>query len=165
MGARALSHSGLGAGALRAGSIWTRSITTLIVAVGSSGDLICPGTCYTRPSRTWERIMRLLGLVAVLVGMSAVTMAGQSSHDPAPGVRQPGDEPFAQLRVEWARNLHDKHVDASVAEYTADGEFVQPDGSSVRGAAALKKLSETVTATYDSDLAFESHNLSIKDDR
>ncbi len=108
--------------------------------------------------------MRLLGLVAVLVGMSAVTMAGQSSHDPAPGVRPPGDEPFAQLRVEWARNLHDKHVDASVAEYTADGEFVQPDGSSVRGAAALKKLFETVTATYDSDLVFNSQALVVLGD-
>jgi peptidoglycan/xylan/chitin deacetylase (PgdA/CDA1 family) len=109
--------------------------------------------------------MRLIGWIVVCVAMSATTMAGQSSHDPAPA-GQPGvRDAFAQLRQEWARNLHDKHIDASVAEYTADGDFVQPDGTSVRGTAALKKLFEMVTATYDSDLAFESHNLLIKDDR
>jgi ketosteroid isomerase-like protein len=63
---------------------------------------------------------------------------------------------FARLRAEWSRNLHDKKIDASVAAYTADGEFIQPNGDRVRGTKALRDLYQTITTTYDSSLTFNS---------
>jgi ketosteroid isomerase-like protein len=66
---------------------------------------------------------------------------------------------IAQRRADWARNLHDKNIDAAVAEYATDAEFLQPDGSRIRGAAEIRKLYETITATYDSDLVFESQRI------
>jgi ketosteroid isomerase-like protein len=68
------------------------------------------------------------------------------------------------MREQWARNLHDKLIDASMAEYTADGEFVDPGGNRVRGTTALHKLFETVTAMYDSDLTFDSQRVEVSAD-
>lgn len=70
------------------------------------------------------------------------------------GLQSSGDDPFLRLRQDWARNLHEKHVDASVAEYAADAEFLQPDGQRVKGTDALRKLFENITKTFDSDLTF-----------
>jgi len=72
----------------------------------------------------------------------------------AMGLQSTGDDSFSRLRNEWARNLHDKHVDASVAEYAPDAEFLQPNGQRVKGTAALRQLFETITKTMDSDLTF-----------
>ncbi len=72
-----------------------------------------------------------------------------------------GDDGFAQLRADWARNLHERRVDASVAEYAADAEFIQPDGQRVKGTAALKQLYEMITQTFDSDLTFTSVRVEV----
>jgi ketosteroid isomerase-like protein len=71
-------------------------------------------------------------------------------------VMQTAPDTFGELREAWARNLHDKHIEASAAEYAADGEFLQPDGSRVKGTAALRHLFEMITRTFDSDLTFTS---------
>jgi ketosteroid isomerase-like protein len=63
---------------------------------------------------------------------------------------------FAPLREQWARNLHEKRIEASVAEYAADADFIDPTGNRVHGTAALRQLFQTITATYDSDLTFTS---------
>ena len=63
------------------------------------------------------------------------------------------------MRQQWARNLHDKRIDVSVGEYAPDAEFIQPDGMRVRGSDALRKLFETITTTFDSDLVFESQGV------
>src|ERR1700692_4260468 len=63
---------------------------------------------------------------------------------------------FAPLREQWARNLHEKRIEASVAEYTADADFIDPTGNRVHGTAALRQLFRTVTASFDSDLTFTS---------
>jgi len=95
--------------------------------------------------------------LAVGAMMSGMTVAmGQSSYQPAQGKTAESEKVFKQLREDWARNLREKHVDASVAEYAAEGEFIEPDGTRVRGAADLRKLYETVTHTFDSDLVFDS---------
>lgn len=70
------------------------------------------------------------------------------------GLQSTGDGTFLRLREEWARNLKEKRVEASVAEYSPDAEFLEPDGQRVKGAEALRQLFETVTMTLDSDLTF-----------
>lgn len=68
---------------------------------------------------------------------------------PAPG-------PFEGLRHQWAEDLHEKRIDDSVALYTSDAVFIQPDGSRVDGVAAIRKLFGQVTSTFDSTLTFSS---------
>lgn len=99
------------------------------------------------------RVWLVLGLTGFL-GLLAV---GQSSSPPSPAQGKPkANDTFAALRQQWAQNLHRKRIDAAVAEYTADAEFLDPSGERVAGAAALRSLFDTVTATFDSDLSFDS---------
>ncbi len=86
---------------------------------------------------------------------------GQSSYQPAPPTADRSAQVFKQLRQDWAHNLYEKQNDASVAEYTPDADFVQPDGAVIHGTAALHKLYEAITATYDSDLVFNSTHADI----
>jgi ketosteroid isomerase-like protein len=75
-----------------------------------------------------------------------------------------GDGAFAKLREDWAQNLHEKRVEASMAEYAADAEFLPPDGSRVKGKAALQELFEMVTKAFDSDLTFTSAHVEVSGD-
>lgn len=92
--------------------------------------------------------------------MFAAALAAQT---PQGGKRSPhaasSDAVFAELRQQWARNLHDKRIDMSVGEYAIDAEFIQPDGTRVRGSDALRKLFETITTTFDSNLVFDSQRV------
>lgn len=117
----------------------------------------------SKPGPSTDTFMRCCGLLTVAGLWMAACAFGQSSWTPDRTVAA-GTEVFAQLREDWARNLHDKKVDESVAEYTPDAEFVQPDGTVVRGAAAIKTLFETITATLDSDLVFDSKFVSVNGD-
>lgn len=74
-----------------------------------------------------------------------------------------GDE-FSALRQQWARNLHDKKVDASVAEYGEDADFIDPGGNRVHGQAAIRRLFQTITSTFDSDLVFTSQHTEVSGD-
>jgi peptidoglycan-N-acetylglucosamine deacetylase len=103
----------------------------------------------------------LAGLAALVF---ATATAAQSSHDPGHAAAPESAKIFANLRVEWARNLHDKKIDASVAEFAPDDEFIQPDGTRVQGKEALRKLYEMITATFDSDLIFDSHRVETSGD-
>jgi peptidoglycan/xylan/chitin deacetylase (PgdA/CDA1 family) len=102
------------------------------------------------PMRRW-----ITGTASLLIAASAFA---QSSWTPDQSVAGAG-KVFADLRTEWASNLRDKKVDACVAEFAPDAEFVQPDGSSVHGAEAIRKLYETITVAFDSDLVFDSKQL------
>lgn len=82
----------------------------------------------------------------------------------AMGLQSSGDDGFLRLREVWERNLREKHVDASVAEYAADAEFLQPDGQRVKGADALRKLFETITKIFDSDLTFTPQRIETSGD-
>jgi ketosteroid isomerase-like protein len=75
-----------------------------------------------------------------------------------------GHDEIAVLRNQWARNLHDKLVEASVAEYAADSDFIDPGGNRVHGTVALRKLFRTITDTYDSDLVFQSQRVETSGD-
>jgi peptidoglycan/xylan/chitin deacetylase (PgdA/CDA1 family) len=101
------------------------------------------------------------GLALILGAACAIVVSAQSSH-----LAYPDDakDPFAALRQQWARNLHHKRVDALVAEYTPDAEFINPDGSRVHGTADLRHLFETVTAMFDSDPVFDSKHVEVSGD-
>ena len=99
------------------------------------------------------------------LALTLETSPAQSSYQPATPAADQSAQIFRQLRQDWARNLHDKNIEASVAAFTPDADFVQPDGSVVHGAAALRKLYETIIATYDSDLAFTSDHTDIAADQ
>jgi peptidoglycan/xylan/chitin deacetylase (PgdA/CDA1 family) len=81
----------------------------------------------------------------------AISASAQSSYSPA---AEKQDAVFSRLRAEWAADLREKKVEASVALYAPDAEFDQPDGTAIRGADALRKLYVTVTSTYDSRILF-----------
>lgn len=101
-------------------------------------------------------------LMLALAACAGCLAAGQSSHAPYPMDDKPkGEGVFAPLREKWVGNLHDKKIDASVAQYEADGEFINPDGSSVRGTAALHRFFEMIAATYDSSLRFDSQRVEV----
>jgi peptidoglycan/xylan/chitin deacetylase (PgdA/CDA1 family) len=95
------------------------------------------------------------GVLIGLFGLALTQGRGQSSYEPdgvAPGSTA---DVFAPLREQWALNLHDKKIDAAMAAFAPDVEFVDP-GHDVHGIADLRKLYETITAAYDSDLIFHS---------
>ncbi|HKF48825.1 MAG TPA: DUF4440 domain-containing protein [Terracidiphilus sp.] len=71
---------------------------------------------------------------------------------------------FERLRAEWAQDLHQKQIEACVALYSPDAVFVQPDGSRVEGASAIREPFKTVTSTFDSDLAFSSKRVEVSGD-
>ncbi|WP_420237983.1 polysaccharide deacetylase family protein [Telmatobacter bradus] len=109
--------------------------------------------------------MRKFFLILVLV-MGATAFA-QSSY--APAAAKPAtakeDPVFATLRLQWADNLRSKQVEASVAAYAPNAVFLQPDGSTVQGTDALRKLYTTGTATYDSRILFFLSKVTVADDK
>jgi peptidoglycan/xylan/chitin deacetylase (PgdA/CDA1 family) len=100
----------------------------------------------------------------VVLALATFLAAAQSSYEPAQAASPAAAKVYAQLREQWAQNLREKKIEASVAEYAADGEFIQPDGGRVRGTDALQKLFETITATFDSDLVFDSQRVETSGD-
>jgi ketosteroid isomerase-like protein len=105
--------------------------------------------------------MRQWLAVALVTGMGAVTW-GQSSPLPqSTGQNLKGSGTFAVLRSEWARNLHDKRVEDSVAQYAPDADFLDPSGARIHGTTGLRELFQTITATYDSDIKFTSHRSEV----
>jgi ketosteroid isomerase-like protein len=73
-------------------------------------------------------------------------------------------DPFEKLRQEWAHDLHEKRLEASTALYAPDAVFIQPDGARVKGSAAIRRLYEKVTSTFDSSLNFSSERVEISGD-
>jgi ketosteroid isomerase-like protein/peptidoglycan/xylan/chitin deacetylase (PgdA/CDA1 family) len=110
------------------------------------------------------RMNRVQAMSIVLL-LAAAAAVGQSSHAPNADASSANREStFAQLREQWARNLHEKRVEDSVAEYTTDAEFIEPDASRVRGTAALHQLFDGITKFYDSDLTFYSWHVEVSGD-
>lgn len=55
-------------------------------------------------------------------------------------------------------------MDASVAEYAKDADFIDPGGNRVHGQAAIRQLFQTITATFDSDLVFTPQHVEASGD-
>jgi len=116
------------------------------------------------------RCLAALVLFEALVFNSLLLASGQSPRPSAkatqdnPGARTETKAIFAQLREQWAGNLHAKRVEASVAEYALDAEFIDPNGTVFQGSAAIRQLFQMVTSSYDSDLQFQSQRLEVSGD-
>lgn len=96
-----------------------------------------------------------MGILLLLV-LALQTPAGPTARVPEP-------DPFASLRDQWAKDLHDKHIEDSLAQYAPDADFIS-DAGRTHGAAALRQLFETITTTLDSDLTFHSERVEISGD-
>jgi len=111
-----------------------------------------------------------LVLFEALVFNAVVPAIGQSGKPPQtpaqghPGARAETKAILIQLREEWAGNLQAKRVEASVAAYAPDAEFIDPNGTDFQGSAALRQLFQTVTSRYDSRLQFHSQRLEVSGD-
>jgi ketosteroid isomerase-like protein len=70
-------------------------------------------------------------------------------------------DPFESLRQEWARDLHEKRLEASTALYAPDAVFIEPDGTRVKGSTAIESLYRKVTSTFDSNLKFSSERVEV----
>jgi ketosteroid isomerase-like protein len=78
-------------------------------------------------------------------------------------LQSPTHDPFAALREQWVHNLHEKKIDACVAQYAPDADFFDPSGA-VHSSDGLRQLFTTVTQTYDSDLHFTSSHTETSGD-
>jgi len=72
-------------------------------------------------------------------------------------------DPFAALRDQWAKDLHAKHIDDSLAQYSDDADFIS-DAGRTHGMGALRQLFQTITTTFDSDLTFTSQRVEVSGD-
>lgn len=68
---------------------------------------------------------------------------------------------IAALRQQWAADLRDKRLEPSLARYTEDAVFYNPDGSSAAGKAQIRALFDKVMRTWDSALQFHSQATAI----
>jgi peptidoglycan/xylan/chitin deacetylase (PgdA/CDA1 family) len=104
-------------------------------------------------------------LIAAAMARAGSAARGQSSHDPEPSAGPAkASDIFATLRAKWAQDLYEKRIEASVAAYAPDAEFIGPDGSRVIGTTALRQLFAGITATFDSNLTFYSWRVEISGD-
>ena len=90
-----------------------------------------------------------------------ILMALQAPAGPA--ARAPEPDPFAAVRAQWAKDLHDKKIEDSLAQFAPDADFIS-DGGRTHGMAALRQLFTTITATMDSDLTFHSQRAEVSGD-
>jgi ketosteroid isomerase-like protein len=84
------------------------------------------------------------------------------ASSPAPSAAADHD-PFAALRDQWAKDLHAKHIEDSLAQYAPDADFISDNGRT-HGMAALRQLFTTITSTLDSDLVFTSLRVEVSGD-
>ena len=94
--------------------------------------------------------------IVLLLALALQTPVGPTARAPEP-------DPFAALREQWAKDLHDKHIEDSLAQYAPDADFISDTGRT-HGTAALRQLFETITTTLDSDLTFHSERVEISGD-
>jgi ketosteroid isomerase-like protein len=69
-------------------------------------------------------------------------------------------DPFAGMRTEWARDLHRKNIETSVAMYEPDADFIS-DAGRTHGTAAIRELYRNITSMLDSDLTFTSKHVEV----
>jgi len=76
-----------------------------------------------------------------------------------PGLNQQTSNPtdaIANLRAEWAKDLHDKRLDQIVLLYAPDAVFLPPNGERISGRPAIRELTKKAMDTFTSDLTFHS---------
>lgn len=101
------------------------------------------------------------GFATSILLACAITGSAQSSNSPASAESA---NVFRRLREEWASHLRQKQIEASVEMFAPDADFLPPDGTRIHGTAELRKLYQSVTAAFDSDLIFDSSRVEISGD-
>lgn len=110
-------------------------------------------------------VLLIVMLLALQGPAGKATPPGSSAGALAAGAQataaQAADhDPFAALRVQWAKDLHDKHIEDSLAQYADDADFIGDQGRT-HGMPALRQLFTTITQTFDSDLTFTSQRTEV----
>jgi len=95
-----------------------------------------------------KQVLDLAGWVVCIA--SAHMACAASAGELASSVDCRGGVGVAQRFV---LDMRTKDIHDVLSLYTADAVFIQPDGARVVGTSALRRLYETVFATYDSELA------------
>lgn len=91
--------------------------------------------------------MPVFRLLILLMAMAVATPNQQSSSV---------QDGIAKIRLGWARNLHEKHLDQLVMLYTSDAVFLSSDVGRVSGREAIRGLCKNVMSAFTSDLVFHS---------
>jgi ketosteroid isomerase-like protein len=71
---------------------------------------------------------------------------------------------LAKMREAWVYDLRTKQLEPILKFYAPDAVFLQPNGERITGSAALRKLFQTIMATFHSDLTLHSQNLETSGD-
>ncbi len=71
---------------------------------------------------------------------------------------------LAKIREAWVYDLRTKQLEPILKFYAPDAVFLQPTGERIAGSAALRKLFQTIMATFNSDLTLHSQNLETSGD-
>ena len=67
-----------------------------------------------------------------------------------------GPVPFALLRQSWIEDLEAHRLLSSLAHYTPDADFLEPDGQHAEGIAAIRQMYTTVFERFNSHIHFAS---------
>lgn len=71
---------------------------------------------------------------------------------------------IADLRQQWANDLHNKKLEPSMLLYADDAIFLSPDGGRFTGKDAIRDLYRKVFDTFDSDIQLESKQVGVSGD-
>ncbi|HEY6348861.1 MAG TPA: DUF4440 domain-containing protein [Candidatus Angelobacter sp.] len=66
------------------------------------------------------------------------------------------EDGIAKIRLDWARDLHEKRLEEIAMLYAPDAVFISPDVGRVTGRAAIRELCKNVMQMFTSDLTFHS---------
>ena len=93
--------------------------------------------------------MRLRMAWLALATLMAASLGGAARQQDTSGI--------ARVRADWAKYLHDKKLDESVALYTPDAQFLTETGERFAGRDAIRELTRQAMAAFTSaEPAFES---------
>jgi uncharacterized protein (TIGR02246 family) len=130
-----------------------------------------PSFFATPPVSTHETMVAIMQhiratlLSLILLTVSTATALPQSLPPQSTAIPVNFHPPhFSALREEWADNLHNRNLEAAIALYAPDAAFLQPDGTRVEGRPAIRNLYQTVMATFDSTIQFNSHTVEYSKD-
>lgn len=98
--------------------------------------------------------LRMALLVAAL-GLTASLGGAMRASDTAA---------IAGVRAEWSKDLHDKKLDAFVALYTPQAQFLTETGERFTGREAIRDLTRGAMDMFTSDLVFESKVTEVSGD-
>jgi uncharacterized protein (TIGR02246 family) len=65
------------------------------------------------------------------------------------------------VRAEWVRTIEAHELEPSLALFTDDAAFLNPDGSRMAGKDAIRGLYQQIFATYSGDIVLDSKQIGV----